>query len=191
MSYLIAFGVGALIGVAIPCLLLSPVFLKKYADVNETVAQNWDAMKAVRERTIREIDSEYIQDKEPDSMWVNNHFADIMLDLENAESKATNFANVFVNEPSERCLLKALVMYIAFDDALDVNDKNICIIYDLLNDYDVKELASLFDAIPEDNPAKSIWNAFQTDYAEQEDSAFTGVKEKIIDFVSSMAEETC
>lgn len=191
MSYLIAFGVGALIGVAIPCLLLSPVFLKKYADVNETVAQNWDAMKAVRERTIREIDSEYIQDIEPDSMWVNNHFADIMLDLENAESKATNFANVFVNEPSERCLLKALVMYIAFDDALDVNDKNICIIYDLLNDYDVKGLTSLFDTIPEDNPAKSIWNAFQTDYAEQEGSAFTGVKEKIFDFVSSMAEETC
>ena len=191
MSYLIAFGVGALIGIVMPCLLLSPVFLKKYADVNETVAQNWDAMKTVRDREMKRIDSEDIQDTEPDFVWVNNHFADIMLDLDNAESQATDFADVLVNEPSERCLLKALVMYIAFDDTLDVNDKNICIIYDLLNDYDVKGLDSLFDATPEDNPAKSIWHAFQTDYAEQEDSAFTGVKEKIIDFVSSMSEETC
>ncbi len=81
MSYLIALGIGVLLGIIITCVLLSPPALQQYESINHIASNNWEAMKRAKEAYLNEedteegvADSETVEYEEPFSFQQEENF---------------------------------------------------------------------------------------------------------------------
>ena len=64
MSYLIAFGIGVLLGIIITCVLLSPTALEHYHMTSQVIDTNWTAMQRAREIYLSEEETESESEQE-------------------------------------------------------------------------------------------------------------------------------
>ncbi len=72
----------------------------------------------------------------------------------------------------ETNLLKALVLYVALDDARTRDQKNLSEVYRLLLDLSESNMFDLFDKLPSDNPAKAPFSLF----SQASDTVRAGIK---------------